>query len=205
MRASKSRKNKEKSGLQGMRDVVVAIVLLGALAGLVHLLTTRSQQVLRGRATVQDGDSLRLGQIRLRLSGIDAPELSQTCRANGARSHCGRMARAHLVALTADRPVNCTGSQQDRFGRLLVRCATGGIDLNRTMVRDGWAVSFDDFPAEEAEAREAGRGLWSGEFMAPADWRRSHERSGEPKPGRDFSPDAMIENLHRRILRWLRP
>ncbi len=187
-----------------MRDLIATIVLLGVLAGVVHLLGKPSRLELRGGVVVQDGDSLRMGDVRLRLAGIDAPELSQTCRARGEVTPCGRMARDHLVALIAGRTVVCKGSQRDRFDRLLADCEAGGVFLNRMMVRDGWAVSFDDFAVDEAQARRAGKGLWSGEFVAPSDWRRTHERSGEPKAARDSSPMAVIENLARRAINWLR-
>lgn len=204
MPSFRSRKYKGDRGYRRIRDLIATIVLLAALAGLVHLFATGSREQLRGSVVVQDGDSLRMGEKRLRLSGIDAPELAQTCGAPGAPTPCGRRAREHLVALIAGEMVICSGSRQDRYGRLLAGCEAGGLSLNRAMVRDGWAVSFDDFAAEEDEARKARRGLWSGEFVPPSDWRRSHERSGEPKAGRDFAPGAVIENWIRRAWEWLR-
>lgn len=125
-----------------------------------------------GRLHVGDGDSLTLDGVRIRLLGIDAPEYGQSCALVGERHPCGREAREHLLHLIAGRPVTCTGSRHDRYGRRLGRCRAGDTDLNAEMVRSGWALAYDGHEREEAEARAHGRGLWSGEFVRPEDFRR---------------------------------
>lgn len=131
-----------------------------------------------GPARVIDGDTVEVAGERIRLLGIDAPELRQTClTALGRTFRCGDAARRHLAALVADRPLACTGDAQDGYGRRLARCTAGGEDIAARMVRDGMAVTFaklsTDYAAEEAMARKAGRGLWAGRFAMPWDVRAS--------------------------------
>lgn len=134
-------------------------------------------ETVAGRAGVRDGDSLVIGGHRVRLQGIDAPERAQTCKKHDKTWSCGREAQRHLSRLIARRTVECDVVRRDRFDRLLARCRAGGRDLNRQMVRDGMAVSFARaYRGEEAAARRGKKGLWSGEFMRPQEWRRAHQR-----------------------------
>jgi len=129
---------------------------------------------MRGTVRVADGDSLVLAGERIRLQGIDAPELAQSCTRAGADYPCGREARAALARLVAGHAVACESRRRDRYERLLATCTAAGVELNRAMVEAGWAVSYGDYRAAEAAARQAGRGLWAGPFERPQDWRRDH-------------------------------
>jgi endonuclease YncB( thermonuclease family) len=133
---------------------------------------------------VIDGDSLRTGTENIRLIGIDAPELLQTCRDAQAREWpCGQAAKTRLIELVSRGEVACTARGHDRYGRTLALCSARGIvDLGEALVRDGYAVDYrrytSDYLAAEREARAARRGLWQGEVENPEDWRRHHPRSG---------------------------
>lgn len=132
-----------------------------------------------GRAHVADGDSVAIAGTRLRLVGIDAPELAQTCRdGEGAVFDCGEVAKRRLVALIDGRPLDCAWDRRDKYGRGLATCRAGGLDLGAAMVREGWAVAYGGHEAEEAEARRARRGLWAGGFERPEDFRRRERREG---------------------------
>ncbi len=125
-----------------------------------------------GHARAGDGDSLEIAGRRLRLHGIDAPELDQTCRDEAGRPYpCGRVARDRLRNLVGGGEITCAVNGTDRFERLLVACRSGEVDINARMVADGWAISYGAYSDEEAEARRAGRGIWQGEFERPRDWR----------------------------------
>ena len=67
-------------------------------------------------------------------------------------------------------------SRADRYGRGLARCRQGETDINAALVREGHAVSYGAYRAEEDEARAAGRGIWATQFERPEAWRRSHAR-----------------------------
>ncbi len=129
-----------------------------------------------GNAIVLDGDTIMLSGRKIRLEGIDAPEFSQTCKAKSGSYPCGREARKQLVALAKGGTVECSGWQDDKYGRFLGSCIVGQVDLNRQMVLSGWAVSYGDYLAEEAAARKAGKGVWQGEFDRPSVWRKTHDR-----------------------------
>ena len=134
-----------------------------------------------GRLHVADGDSLELDGVRIRLLGIDAPELAQTCTLAGMPHPCGREAREHLLHLIAGRPVLCASTETDRYGRRLGRCRAGDTDLSAAMVASGWAVAYGGYDREAAEARAHGRGLWSGDFVWPEEFRRrarEHREAG---------------------------
>ena len=133
---------------------------------------------------VIDGDTLHMDGKKIRLTGIDAPELHQTCRDAQAREWpCGQAAKARLIELVSRGEVACTARGHDRYRRTLAVCSAGGTaDLGETLVREGHAVDYrrytSDYLAAEREARAARRGLWQGDFESPEDWRRRHPRSG---------------------------
>ena len=145
--------------------------------------TSAPLPVAGGFVQVIDGDTLRAGGERIRLTGIDAPELSQTCRDAQSREWpCGRAAKTRLIDLVSRGGVACTARGHDRYSRTLAVCSAGGIaDLGAALVREGYAVNYDrytsDYAGAEREARAARRGVWQGEFQRPEDWRRHHPRS----------------------------
>lgn len=156
-------------------------------------------RTLSGPVLVVDGDTIRLdGQI-VRLRGIDAPELDQTCTGgDGAEHACGRLSARHLEVLIGESAVACSGHDADRYGRFLGDCLAGagttGTALNRAMVEAGWAVAFGGHERAEATARADNRGMWAWTFERPSDWRRRTAiRSGEalPTPG----PGALFRRV----------
>lgn len=133
-------------------------------------------ETLTGRASVSDGDTLRMGDRRIRIHGIDAPEMDQTCtRTGGADWACGRWSRRQLAALIGGARVTCTAQEQDRYGRLVATCIARGMDLGAEMVRHGAARAFVRYSSryvpQEKEAIFAARGLWQGDNAAPWDHR----------------------------------
>lgn len=127
---------------------------------------------------VSDGDSLRSGRLKIRLFGIDAPELKQDCvDAAGRDWPCGKAARARLGELVAA-PLQCELIDVDRYGRLVMRCRADGTDIAEALVAQGLALAYrryaTDYVAAEEAARAARAGVWGGEFIAPWDWRRAN-------------------------------
>ncbi len=130
-----------------------------------------------------DGDSLRRGDEDIRLHGIDAPEIGQQCRDGRGRTYdCGREARTALKRMIGRAEVECRISDQDRYGRAIATCFANGLELNREMVRQGWAVAYvrhtQRYLATAREAQAARRGMWQGEFEFPEDFRISREAGG---------------------------
>lgn len=129
---------------------------------------------ISGRARLVDGDSFHLGAHEVRLEGIDAPEGPQTCIRNGRSWPCGEDARSELARLIGGREIACRARKRDQHRRLLATCTAGGRDLNAAMVEQGFAVAYGRYEREEKAAAAARRGLWSGEFERPREWRRLH-------------------------------
>ncbi len=153
----------------GIQSLIIALALAGG-AGLALKPNGRS---LEGRASVTDGDTIRIGDTKIRLKGIDTPEMEQSCSRSGRSYSCGVVARRRLTELVSGEVVRCRSSGRDRYGRVLARCSVNGNDIGARMVEEGWAVSYGrDYEREEARARSRGAGLWSGEFERPQDWRR---------------------------------
>jgi endonuclease YncB( thermonuclease family) len=139
-----------------------------------------AQTYLSGTARAGDGDSLSVSGISIRLYGIDAPELAQTCSRQGSSWTCGEEARRQLQAIVEGRQVSCRRVDVDEFGRVVARCTAGGWDVGKAMVSAGWATAFrkysDDYVGDELTAKTAKVGIWGSEFEVPADYRHRHER-----------------------------
>lgn len=155
-----------------LRHIAAAAFLLTALA------SRPSFADVAGPATVIDGDTVIVAGERVRLQGIDAPELHQDCTAYGQEWACGRTSAEWLKEYLRGRPVECVGHARDRYGRLLAVCYLGGKDLNERIVREGWALDFrkysSDYLRAEAEAKRTGAGIWRGDFTPPWEWRAAH-------------------------------
>jgi endonuclease YncB( thermonuclease family) len=113
--------------------------------------------------TVHDGDTLRCGPDRIRLFGVDAPEVR---RGSAAAEPLAYEARDLLIQLTRGR-VGCRVVAQDRYGRQVARCWSSATpDINAALIRSGltteWrAYSKGAYGAAQDEARAAGRGVWA--------------------------------------------
>lgn len=168
---------RRKSLKSGLLTLALAVVLIAS----VHVLNAVRFEPLSGRVRVSDGDSFRLSDRRIRLIGLDAPELAQVCTLDGRDVPCGAMARDALRDLVAGRVLSCAPEGEDRYGRLLARCYFGDDDVGAAMVRSGWAVSTGDYGRGEADARAEGAGIWSMQFTDPSEWRA--EQSAESYGG----------------------
>jgi len=155
-------------------DVAIAALVFAGVALVAARLQHLAGADISGEMRVVDGDSLALGDRRLRLKGIDAPELAQRCRRDAFEYGCGADSASYLRGLVGRHRVDCKGEGIDRYGRDLVRCVADGIDLNETMVRSGHAVAFGDYDLAESRARSESLGIWAGEFETPKQWRAVH-------------------------------
>ncbi|MBU8545275.1 MULTISPECIES: thermonuclease family protein [Roseomonadaceae] len=163
---------------------LIAALIVGALSGIglpPDLMGSAPREqdwsALAAEVRVVDGDTLRLGDRTLRLSGIDAPERGQTCSdGQGNAFDCGAAAAEALSRLVNGRSVLCRVHGRDRYGRGLGRCSAAGVELNAGLVGAGWALAYGEDETAmllvEATARLSGRGLWAGDFTRPDAWRR---------------------------------
>src|ERR1700747_3268603 len=128
---------------------------------------------LARQASVIDGDTLEIHGTRIRLWGIDAPESSQLCRGEDSLQYrCGAKAANDLDAFIAGRPVSCTPISLDQYGRTVATCSVDGADLGQWLVSNGLALDWPNYSRGmydkmQREAEHAGRGMWSGSYVAP--------------------------------------
>ena len=97
-------------------------------------LTRQTEPTLTGIPRIIDGDTIRIGNTRIRLHGIDAPEAKQTCTAGGKEWRCGQEATNALVGVIGGHWVACSQRDVDRYGRIVAVCRAGHVDLNAWMV-----------------------------------------------------------------------
>ena len=160
-------------------------------------------QTRASRVRVIDADTVDIDGVRWRLHGIDAPESRQTCRAWGRTWNCGAAATAALMSRAEG--MSCEGSDTDRYGRSIGVCSSGGVDLNAWLVANGLALAYrryaEDYVDEEAEARAERRGVHSGAFVAPWDWRSGDRLGGEDSFASSASGSLNAGALADRLLR----
>lgn len=128
------------------------------------------------RLKIIDGDSIMLNGTEIRLEGIDAPEYKQVCYdANKKAYRCGIKAYEFLKNFVKGKKVTCKKISIDRYKRQVSFCYADGIDINQTMVQNGWAVAYDHYDdkyvKDEISARKNKAGIWQGRFMRPEIWR----------------------------------
>lgn len=149
-----------------------------------------------GTAVIEDGDTLSLGPVSIRLHGIDAPEGQQRCATpSGGQWACGAAATARLNELAGGRDLRCLARDVDRYGRVVATCAVeartgaepGPDDLSAVLAREGLAWAFleysDDYVDQEAGARAAGIGIWQATTRTAAAYRADRwERAAAASP-----------------------
>jgi len=155
------------------------LVLVGVLIGVMPVGSTVTGP--SGRVAVVDGDTIDVGGIRVRLHGIDAPEVSQTCETDeGVVWACGDWVRSELEMRIEGRNAICEAHGQDRYDRVIAICRVDGRDIAAALVRDGLAFAYRryslDYVADENAASHAGRGLWDGVIQSPEAYRRAKRR-----------------------------
>jgi endonuclease YncB( thermonuclease family) len=128
-----------------------------------------------GTARIIDGDTLALGEVKIRLHGIDAPEIAQTCSdTRGAIWTCGKWSKATLERL-ATGSVTCVQKDIDRYGRIVGTCFAQNVNVNAAMVAKGAAFAYvqysRDYVSFEVEARRMAVGVWRSRVQAPSEYR----------------------------------
>ena len=143
-----------------------------------QIFSVNSSSELIGGARVIDGDSLWIGQVKVRLFNIDAPEPDQLCQNPDGKSYaCGQLSKNELTILTTGQRIRCVGDQVDDEGFRLGACFLDDMNLNKEMVSRGWAVVYrrkkydEDYLRIERIAKKQGNGMWRGTFITPWDWR----------------------------------
>ena len=145
---------------------------LSILFGLLIFSSANSDQLI-----VTDGDTIRIGDERIRFSGIDAPEIKQTCIYQEIEFKCGEFSKNLLIEKISNQEVSCIRENTDQYGRTLAECFVGKESLSSYLVREGYAFAYrkysNKFILDEEYAQSKGNGMWSMDFMFPWDFRKS--------------------------------
>ena len=136
-------------------------------------------QEIYGEAKVIDGDTIHIGNNKFRLHGIDAPERNQKCIFNNEDWECGKNSTLALIEMIENHPVKCRINGVDRYNRFIAVCFSGKKNLNKMMVKNGWAIAYRYYSLEYAEEEESAKlnnvGIWSGEFEEPYLFRKKNK------------------------------
>jgi endonuclease YncB( thermonuclease family) len=133
---------------------------------------------ITGPAKVVDSTVIQVNGQRIMLFGIDSVMRKQNCVIDGKVWQCWAAAVRDLQTLVDQGPATCeVVGEPDVFGRALGRCDINGQSLNEQLVRRGYAVArpseTTDYVAAEAAAKDGKVGLWQGQFLRPAEFRRA--------------------------------
>ena len=151
-----------------------AIFLISILS-LVFILTIndiKSQEL-----KVIDGDTILFKDEKIRFTGIDTPELKQTCIKEGIENQCGVTAKQILINKIGNNTVECISQGKDRYKRTLAECFVNNESLSSYLVRSGYAFAYRKysklFIEDENYAKANQLGMWSMEFDYPWDYRKN--------------------------------
>ncbi|EAJ1461816.1 thermonuclease family protein [Campylobacter upsaliensis] len=142
------------------------------------------EKELTGKVSkVIDGDTIELlaktsktnpynhiAKLKIRLYGIDAPELKQAY---------GKEAKEYLSALVLKQEVGLIIENKDKYDRFVGTLFLKGQDINKEMVKNGYAHAYESFSkkylTEQADAKMFKLGLWQDErVMSPSEFRRKN-------------------------------
>ena len=125
-----------------------------------------------------DGDTIHLNNEKIRFTGIDTPELKQTCNKNNEIIYCGIQARQLLINKIGKNKVNCVKEGKDQYKRTLAECFVNDLSLSKFLVREGYAFAYrkysKKFISDENFAKKNNIGMWSMNFEYPWDWRKKN-------------------------------
>ena len=124
-----------------------------------------------------DGDTIILNGEKIRFSGIDTPELKQTCLKADQKVPCGMTAKMLLVKKIGNNTPECISEGKDTYKRTLAECFVSGESLSKFLVRSGYAFAYrkysTKFIKDEEFAKANKLGMWAMTFQYPWDYRRS--------------------------------
>ena len=125
---------------------------------------------------VVDGDTIVLNGEKIRFSGIDAPELKQTCMNGDQKIFCGISAKMLLIKKIGKKTPECVREGKDVYKRTLAECFVDGESLSSFLVRSGYAIAYRKYSKKFVEDEEFAKnnklGLWSMNFQFPWDFRK---------------------------------
>ena len=133
-------------------------------------------QVKSQTIKIVDGDTIHLNGEKIRFTGIDTPELKQTCLKDTVKDPCGVTAKQILIDKIGNNNVKCISEGKDQYKRSLAECFVNNESLSSYLVRSGYAFAYrrysKKFIQDEDYARINKLGMWSMKFDYPWDYRK---------------------------------
>ena len=124
-----------------------------------------------------DGDTIVLNGEKIRFSGIDTPELKQTCLHGDQEVGCGMSAKMLLAEKIGNAIPECISEGKDTYKRTLAECFVNGESLSKFLVRSGYAFAYrkysTKFIKDEEFAKTNKLGMWAMTFQYPWDFRKA--------------------------------
>ena len=124
-----------------IRIIIIFLVMLsGSIA-----------KEISGIPRIVDGDTVHIDKYKIRLEGIDAPEIRQKCKIEYLKLSfisfnksylCGIKSKKKLEKKINYKSISCKVKSKDRYGRYLGTCFKKKINLNKWLVRSGYAVAY---------------------------------------------------------------
>ena len=142
--------------------------------------TCHAQDTFKGKVIrIADGDTFTVltegnNQVKVRISGIDAPESGQAF---------GTKSRQWLADRIFGKTVTLEESSKDQYGRSIANVYYEGQDIGLASIRAGMAWHYAHFNDDEAyaaaqkAAQEENLGLWADKDpVNPYEWRKTHKK-----------------------------
>ena len=164
-----------------MSRLIIILALLSPL-------TVFAETEISGKPKLIDGRTLDFDGQQVRLWGLDAPDMDQSCFS--PKKHfpypCGASAFEKIGKMLRDQVLVCKGDEHDEEGRLIAICYSGRIEVNEQQVLSGWAVAdtrqSDRYMRMQNTAKQFRDGLWRMVFVMPWEWRAGNH---EPPPAEE--------------------
>ena len=152
---------------------VILVISISAVVFFFTYTDIRSQDI-----KITDGDTIKIDGEKIRFSGIDTPELKQTCIKDRVKNSCGIKAKQILIDKISNNKVNCITEGKDQYKRTLAECFVNSESLSSYLVKSGYAFAYrkysKKFIKDEDYARMKKIGMWSMKFEYPWEYRKNN-------------------------------
>ena len=165
-----------KKSLSNIKNYVIYSILLIVVIGYIYNVNFAYANKVR----IVDGDTIHINKVKYRLHGIDAPEIKQNCEVNQQKYNCGIKSKNFLESLVENKEITCKQKNIDKYKRIIATCYTDELNLNKEMVKSGWAIAYRYYSKkyinDELFAQKNKLGMWEGSFLEPRKWRKKNKK-----------------------------
>ncbi len=167
-------------------------------------LTSDDYRRLVGFVQAESGDELTIAEraglrgSKIKLWGIDAPEMAQICRTKrGIEYNCGEFSKNALTTFTKDKQVLCTVLFTTVQRVQVARCQMANVDVAGAMIAAGWAFAAphvtSNYDRIQSKAQARKLGMWAGRVEPPWNFRSRLEADANADP----APPMITYNYQR--------